>query len=880
MKIRVNLNTNIADGSEVVFRSPADCSQVTGLVIYHHGGKTEFAFADAHGNNVGDIDHLFAENAVVKVILDVTANMAFVQNADTNAYIERTFVKTVNGQAPDASGNVEIKVADYGDKIILDSSHFVQGLYTFGSGIGSTPYWITTNPAIPVNVGDKIVIKPNGGKVTIRLMDSANVLESTIAKVLIGNQEEDTELVADTSGWLCVMVNNANKLTPESYPCEISVGKTEIEKLREEMEELKQNSNSSTTVIPTLSGDLRNRLPIDIIDDCQSTALWKITNTSDDVPKVKAEGHIMFGQCLHSDSQMRCTAKSYDLLNNNLVLRIRVNSIADGAKLLVKLCNKDKAYLNASYELMRGTVNAVTGEWVEIALPYNGYLTITDGDIDFGNINDVTILASAGAVDWDLQYIGLRPKVLNTGIVSFTFDDGYKSQYTGIKLLAEKGITGTVYPSLLSVEEGDTQLMTIRELQELVNLYGTHIGMHHATIYDQMTLEELESHWTEYQKIMRESGLGDGRHLAYPGGRHPAEVVQLARSYFDSCRTINGFAHAEAYPPVDNYRVKAISSIGAAGNGVDYIKDKIDRAVASGSWLILVFHRIEDGDTTSHCSEAELSAIADYALASGAKVMNVAEVYNSGYCYGTGGAGNANGGGAVDLSGYAKKTFVEEKIAEAMKSLDIPETGNGVQVSGAEVGQYLRVANVDDNGVPTAWETAEMPTGGSNAFRLIRDITIPEDITTDTSGVNYIYADDEQTSVRFGFDTDANGKPFELTELLVVTTKAGTTATADNVARIAFDSAIPDITSMSGITIYGVSKNSGTGQGISQITLLDDGNAFSIKTNFGGGNMNAVQSSAKLDGMKVNKISKVRVGTQNAGGVGFTIGSQFRFYGR
>ena len=115
MNIRVDLNTNIADGSEVVFRSPADCSQVTGLVIYHTGGKTEFAFADAHGHNVGDIDHLFAENAVVKVILDVTAGMAFVQNADTNAYIERTFIKSVNGQVPDEKGNVEIAIPEGGN---------------------------------------------------------------------------------------------------------------------------------------------------------------------------------------------------------------------------------------------------------------------------------------------------------------------------------------------------------------------------------------------------------------------------------------------------------------------------------------------------------------------------------------------------------------------------------------------------------------------------------------------------------------------------------------------------------------------------------------------------------------------------------------------
>lgn len=112
MNIRVDLNAPIKDGMEVVFRSPVDCSQITGLKVYYkETGNTaskEFYFADAHGNNVGDIPHLFAENVVVKVILDVTTGMAFVQNADTNAYIEKTFVKTVNGKAPDENGNVEV----------------------------------------------------------------------------------------------------------------------------------------------------------------------------------------------------------------------------------------------------------------------------------------------------------------------------------------------------------------------------------------------------------------------------------------------------------------------------------------------------------------------------------------------------------------------------------------------------------------------------------------------------------------------------------------------------------------------------------------------------------------------------------------------------
>lgn len=96
MNIRVDLNYPIKDGTEVVFRSPVDCSQITGLIVYYVdadglANSKEFAFTDANGNNVGDIDHLFAENVVVKVILDVTTSKAFVQNADTNAYLEGRF---------------------------------------------------------------------------------------------------------------------------------------------------------------------------------------------------------------------------------------------------------------------------------------------------------------------------------------------------------------------------------------------------------------------------------------------------------------------------------------------------------------------------------------------------------------------------------------------------------------------------------------------------------------------------------------------------------------------------------------------------------------------------------------------------------------------
>lgn len=104
--IIVDYNAPIQNGTEVVFRSPEDCSLITGLKVNYSGGSQEFMLADAHGNNVGDIDHLFAKDVVVKVILDVDNGMAFVQNPDTNSYLEYRFGMLADSIVGEATGSV------------------------------------------------------------------------------------------------------------------------------------------------------------------------------------------------------------------------------------------------------------------------------------------------------------------------------------------------------------------------------------------------------------------------------------------------------------------------------------------------------------------------------------------------------------------------------------------------------------------------------------------------------------------------------------------------------------------------------------------------------------------------------------------------------
>lgn len=92
-KIRIDLGATVINGQPLTFQSPADCSDITGLIIYYpEGGKTisrDFKFVDAHGIDVGSgTISLFAANALVKVVLDTDQGKAYVQNADTNAYLE------------------------------------------------------------------------------------------------------------------------------------------------------------------------------------------------------------------------------------------------------------------------------------------------------------------------------------------------------------------------------------------------------------------------------------------------------------------------------------------------------------------------------------------------------------------------------------------------------------------------------------------------------------------------------------------------------------------------------------------------------------------------------------------------------------------------
>lgn len=57
------------------------------------------------------------------------------------------------------------------------------------------------------------------------------------------------------------------------------------------------------------------------------------------------------------------------------------------------------------------------------------------------------------------------------------------------------------------------------------------------------------------------------------------------------------------------------------------------------------------------------------------------------------------------------------------------EGGSGISVTGATVGQTVKIAAVDENGVPTAWEAVDFPSGGGeDVWEDVCSITIGDDV--------------------------------------------------------------------------------------------------------------------------------------------------------
>ena len=93
--IKVQLQTAIYDGMPVTFKAPCDCAD-TGLIEVTHltesgMATTTFVLMDTDGVELLGWNNLFIKGTYVRVVLDTRRRFAYIQNANSNSYLERKF---------------------------------------------------------------------------------------------------------------------------------------------------------------------------------------------------------------------------------------------------------------------------------------------------------------------------------------------------------------------------------------------------------------------------------------------------------------------------------------------------------------------------------------------------------------------------------------------------------------------------------------------------------------------------------------------------------------------------------------------------------------------------------------------------------------------
>ena len=192
---------------------------------------------------------------------------------------------------------------------------------------------------------------------------------------------------------------------------------------------------------------------------------------------------------------------------------------------------------------------------------------------------------------------GWRPQPDNCAIC-FVFDDNRDTVYSNAYSYMNRfGIPGTVYT--IRDRQNSTGSLTFAQMREMVDVHGWAIASHSDVNWNDVAEPVMLQDLLQTQSYLSSNGFRGAAHFAYTQGANNASAHAVARRLLATARTINRTHPVETWPPADPRRLRAAyvtgSDFGAStGTTLTVAKDWVDRAVASGGWLILTFHDIVD----------------------------------------------------------------------------------------------------------------------------------------------------------------------------------------------------------------------------------------------------------------------------------------------
>jgi peptidoglycan/xylan/chitin deacetylase (PgdA/CDA1 family) len=179
---------------------------------------------------------------------------------------------------------------------------------------------------------------------------------------------------------------------------------------------------------------------------------------------------------------------------------------------------------------------------------------------------------------------------LNRGIITLTFDDGWKSQYVNaLPEMRRYGFKGTFY-IYTSVIGTDSERMTVSNLRAL-RAYGNEIGSHTVThpdltqISDAQLVTELSQSKTSLEAWL---GTGTVKNFACPSDGYNTHTTSYVDNYYRSQRTVDvGWNTKGNFLPylIRTQNIDQTTTPQQVGAWVNQAK-------ADKYWLVLVYHQV------------------------------------------------------------------------------------------------------------------------------------------------------------------------------------------------------------------------------------------------------------------------------------------------
>jgi peptidoglycan/xylan/chitin deacetylase (PgdA/CDA1 family) len=271
-----------------------------------------------------------------------------------------------------------------------------------------------------------------------------------------------------------------------------------------------------------------------------------------------------------------------------------------------------------------------TGEWEAMDIPWSAFAATVGTPPARSAITYCRTLmkdlANGALTIWWGGVAGVNESsAYPNGVVSFTFDDTYASQFTIAKpILDAKGYAATLYPVLEPIGSGGS--LTLAQIQTMQGS-GWDIGAHsdtwanHTLGVTGMTAAQQRTMHEAIKAYMRTNGLL-GQSFAYPLNFSDAASERIAGEYWRTARGTKSLI-PESLPPTFPRRLRSQNM----NSGLSANQAFVDKVKASKCWGVFTGHDVKaSGASGNDILTADFQTIVDYCQTQGVAVRTVSQV--------------------------------------------------------------------------------------------------------------------------------------------------------------------------------------------------------------------------------------------------------------